>query len=122
MSLRRPSKIHKRAPRLATADTRAIRRDAKVALPFYSSPEWRALMKALIAKRGRRCEKTACRRACDSDGHAVRIFGDHIIELRDGGAPLDPDNVMLLCGACHARKTADARAIRAGSAPDEPVA
>jgi 5-methylcytosine-specific restriction enzyme A len=38
----------------------------------------------------------------------VRIFGDHIIELKDGGAPLDPSNIMLLCPTCHARKTAKA--------------
>lgn len=116
------NKIRKLAPRLAVTDTRAIKREAKVALPFYASPEWRGLMKTLIAERGRRCERVECRRSHDQNGHAVRIYGDHIVELRDNGAPLDPANIMLLCAVCHANKTANARAVRAGSMPDEPVA
>lgn len=116
------SKLRKQPPRLAVADTRAIKREAKAALPFYLSPEWRALMKSIIKARGRRCERPECRRSHDADGKAVRIFGDHIIELRDNGAPLDPTNIMLLCGTCHANKTVAARVARAGSSPDEPVA
>jgi hypothetical protein len=54
--------------------------------------------------------------------HSLPVFGDHIIELRDNGAPLDPANVMLLCGASHANKTDATCAARAGSVPDEPVA
>jgi 5-methylcytosine-specific restriction endonuclease McrA len=68
------------------------------------SAEWRALVRSIIAKRGRRCERC---------GSSKRIFGDHIEELRDGGAALDPANVELLCGSCHTAKTAAARAARA---------
>lgn len=71
---------------------------------IYLSPEWRGLMSRLLAQRGRRCE--ACGRT------ACRIFGDHIHELKDGGALLAPDNVRLLCGSCHSTKTARVRAIR----------
>jgi 5-methylcytosine-specific restriction protein A len=28
----------------------------------------------------------------------MRLFGDHIVELRDGGAPLDKRNLTLRCG------------------------
>ncbi|XPS83916.1 HNH endonuclease domain protein [Desulfosarcina variabilis str. Montpellier] len=31
---------------------------------------------------------------------------DHIVELKDGGAPLSEDNVQSLCRSCHQRKTA----------------
>ena len=31
----------------------------------------------------------------------MRVFGDHVVELQDGGAPLDKTNVMLRCGLCH---------------------
>lgn len=62
------------------------------------------MMATIIAERGRRCE------ACGRSG--TRIFGDHIIELRDGGAPLDPSNIRCLCGSCHTRKTVAARADR----------
>ena len=88
-----------------------VRPAPKVADPFYSA-EWRALVEAIIATRGRRCEDPTHDAALPRDG--IRIFGDHIRELRDGGAPLDPANVMLRCGACHARKTVTARAQRYG--------
>ena len=73
---------------------------AKRALPFYLKPEWRSLMHRLIFERGRQCEN------CGASG--CRIYGDHIIELQDGGAELDPSNVKLLCATCHGRKTATA--------------
>jgi hypothetical protein len=41
--------------------------------------------------------------------HATYLEADHIVELKDGGAPLDPANVLLLCRPCHARKTNQAR-------------
>lgn len=78
----------------------------KVVTPFYRSPEWRALMASIIAERGRRCED------CGRTG--CRIFGDHVIELSDGGAALDRRNVRLRCGSCHTAKTAAARAARRG--------
>jgi hypothetical protein len=88
----------------------------KRADPIYLSPEWRNLRDRLVEERGRRCEK--CGKTHEDDGTPVRLIGDHIKEIRDGGAPLDPANVQLLCtrlggdgadgaGACHARKTAE---------------
>src|SRR5216683_2297763 len=84
-------KMKSLAPRLKSADTRRVKPPpAKVPDPFYSSPEWRALVAAVIAERGRSCER------CGAE--PSRIFGDHIVEMKDGGAPLDKRNVMLLCG------------------------
>ena len=77
----------------------------KQAEPFYLSTDWRSLMARIIAKRGRRCEE------CGATGG--RIYGDHIIERRDGGADLDPTNIMLRCHGCHERKTAKERGKRA---------
>jgi len=82
----------------------------KQAEPFYLSPEWKALMRHLIKVRGRRCEDTEHDATKPREG--VRIFGDHIIEIKDGGAKLDPLNILLRCGGCHGRKTAQARADR----------
>lgn len=92
------------APKIATLDTRSAQPAPHKADPFYLSPAWRALMARLIEERGRQCQECG-RTRC-------RIFGDHVRELKDGGAPLDPDNVRLLCGSCHTRKTVDARARR----------
>jgi 5-methylcytosine-specific restriction protein A len=97
-------------PRIATRDTRAVKLPPKQADPFYLTPEWRALVARLIAQRGRRCER--CGKTTDASGKPVRLFADHIIELRDGGAALDPRNLQLLDGACHTAKTMAERARR----------
>ncbi len=89
---------------LRCIDARTVKPPAKKADAFYLSSEWRALMARLIKARGRRCEQ------CGRTG--TRIYGDHVIELQDGGAPLDDDNVMLLCGSCHTEKTTAVRAKR----------
>jgi len=83
----------------------------KRADPFYLSKEWKALIAKLIRQRGRRCEDTEHDPSKPRDG--VRIFGDHVQEIKDGGALLDPVNIMLRCSFCHARKTASAAFDRA---------
>lgn len=91
-------------PRVRSLDQRTARPPPKTAAPIYLSPEWRTLIAEIIDERGRRCEECG-RRDC-------RIFGDHIVELQDGGATLDKLNVRLVCGSCHSMKTAASRAIR----------
>jgi hypothetical protein len=94
-----------RAPdRLAVAPS-LVAHAPKVALPFYYSPAWRALVAAIKRARGAWCEK------CGAGG---RLYADHIVEIRDGGALLDESNVQLLCHGCHQRKTARAKAARSG--------
>ena len=78
----------------------------KLADEFYRSPEWRRLVREIKAERGAWCQR------CGS-GH--RIIGDHIKELKDGGARLERSNVELLCQSCHNKKTAAARATRLGA-------
>lgn len=104
------AKLRMIAPTLRTMDTRTVRPPVKTADAFYVSAEWRKLMSSLIATRGRICED----KHCDGRTHkpGMRVFGDHIVELQDGGAPLDPANVLLRCGASHTKKTAAARAQR----------
>lgn len=79
----------------------------KQADPLYVSPEWRALVRAIKAERGAWCEDCGSRH---------RVAGDHVIEVKDGGAPLDKGNIRLRCQACHNRKTAAEQAKRAGVA------
>lgn len=95
--------------KLAPPRRQKLRPSPKVAASFYTSPEWKALRDEIIKERGRRCEDPAHDPLLPRDG---LIFGDHIVELNDGGAPLDKRNVMLRCGSCHTRKTAEARAKR----------
>src|SRR4051812_36510820 len=83
----------------------------KQADPFYTSAEWKALMRQIIKARGRRCEDDRHDMANAREG--IRLYGDHVIEIKDGGARLDPSNVLLRCAPCHGRKTAEARVARA---------
>ena len=97
------------SPRVATSDRRTALPAIKTVMPFYQSPEWRGLMDRIIALRGRKCEDPLCK----TPGRAgMRLFGDHVHELKDGGAPLDEANIMLRCGSCHTRKTLEERAKR----------
>jgi 5-methylcytosine-specific restriction enzyme A len=82
----------------------------KKADPFYLSPEWKALMRDIIKQRGRRCEDEQHDPSKPREG--MRVYGDHVIEIKDGGALLDPNNILCRCGPCHGRKTAAARADR----------
>jgi len=97
-------------PSLRTVDVRAAAPAPKRADPFYESPEWRAFVAQLVEKRGRICEDPKCDGRTHRPG--MRVFADHLIELEDGGAPLDERNVMLRCGASHSKKTAEERAKR----------
>jgi len=101
-------KIRTLGPRIRTLDARRVRPAPKRADPFYLTPEWRNLIDDIVRERGRRCEDPECR----TPDRATRIFGDHIVELRDGGAPLDRTNILLRCGTCHTRKTLRERARR----------
>ena len=93
-------------PRVEMASQRLQPRP-KTAAPVYGSPEWRSLIANIIRERGRRCEDPRCTTPNRAAGE--RLYGDHIHELSDGGALLDPFNIQLLCALCHGRKTAAER-------------
>lgn len=86
----------------------AVRYPPKVAAPFYLSPEWRRLASSVKAERGYACEE------CGRDMRAAprALHADHVIEVKDGGAALDRNNIMLRCQPCHNRKTAKVAARR----------
>ncbi|MDP3550621.1 MAG: HNH endonuclease [Novosphingobium sp.] len=96
--MRRPARIAARPPRVAAR--------AKKVLPIYQSPEWKALVRQVIKARGRKCE--------DCGTGVGRIYADHVRELKDGGAALDPMNVRLRCATCHGIKTEAVRRERVG--------
>lgn len=104
MSSRKKAVLTCMRPLVGVLDTSIAKEPPKRADGFYTSPEWRALMKSIKSKRPNCCV------VCGRTG--TRLFGDHIQELKDGGAPLDENNVQLLCGKHHTEKTARARAAR----------
>ena len=100
--------------KLRPSTTVKVRVPEKKAESFYLSSEWRTLMDQIIKQRfgdreHARCEDPDCRM---KNRIGIRIFGDHIIERKDGGAALDPRNVLCRCGSCHTRKTGEQRAER----------
>lgn len=97
-------------PRVSPVRTYSVAPMPKTADPFYLSADWRKLVEDRIKQRGSRCEDPA---HDPTKPRQCRVVGDHIREIRDGGARLDPANVMLRCWPCHTRKTAGARAARA---------
>ena len=100
------------APRLATLDTRKVRMPEKTADPIYHTAEYQAWREEVIARAGRRCEEVVNGKRCWKAEPHNRMFADHVIELRDGGAPFDPSNGRCLCGAHHTLKTIKAREAR----------
>lgn len=93
-------------PRVATLDTSIAKQPPKVAAPIYGTPEYAEWRRVVIARAHGHCQSRGCIRS------GVRLFADHIVELKDGGAPFDPRNGQALCGSCHTTKTARARAER----------
>ena len=66
---------------------------------FYLSPAWRRFRDAYISRHPL-CEH------CQGQGRDVPAFiVDHVIELKDAGAPYDAANVQALCRHCHNVKT-----------------
>lgn len=92
-------------PSITARDPRTVKAPPKTAEPFYYSAEW-----IRLRDQERAAAKGICRRpGCGKRGFIV----DHIVEIKDGGAKLDPANVELLCSPHHGAKTAAARAKRA---------
>ena len=98
-------------PRVGLADLRTAALPPKVADRLYTSPAWIALRDRVRREAGGRCQAPGCGRA------ERRMFVDHIVELKDGGAPLERTNVWLLCASHHSLKTASERAKRTARRP-----
>lgn len=98
-----PSKLRCLQPSLASIDTRIARTDKQVDA-VYDTPEHRAWSRTILRR---------ARGICQSCGRTgTRLFADHIVEIKDGGAPTDLSNGQALCGSCHSTKTAAERARR----------
>lgn len=106
-----PSKLRFLSSRLPILDTRTARLEPKRADPDLLTPEHRAWRQAVMHRAGWRCEAVDGGYRC-TNRHPMRMFADHVVERKDGGAALDPANGQCLCGTHHALKTQRARAER----------
>jgi 5-methylcytosine-specific restriction protein A len=82
----------------------------KVGPEHYQTPEHRAWRRAVLKRAGHRCEAIALDgQRCTSAAPAHRLFADHVVEIADGGDPLDTFNGECLCSSHHLSKTARER-------------
>ena len=98
-------------PRVGLANLRTAALPSKVADRFYSSPAWIALRDRVRREAAGRCQMPGCGRI------ERRMIVDHIVELKDGGAPLDRSNTRLTCRSHHNKKTIAERARRTTRRP-----
>lgn len=91
-------------PSVQSLDMRTVRPSPKpqgtLRPGFYGTRAWKDMRDRVQRETGMQCEK--CRL------QVSRMIVDHIVEMRDGGAPLDRSNLMGLCYSCHAIKTRQA--------------
>ena len=95
--------------RVATLDTAIARPEPKRVDPIYKTPEYESWRAEVIGRAHGRCQDPRCQHP---GRRGMRLFADHVVELKDGGAPFDPSNGLARCGSCHSRKTAEERAKR----------
>ena len=89
------SKLRPAAPLLRIAPTDGGRNAS-----YYQAAEHKAWAAAVKQRDGWRCVRCGGRK---------RLTADHVVEIEDGGAPLDLLNGQTLCQACHNAKTAAGR-------------
>ena len=72
--------------------------------PYYRGPEHKDWSRQVIANAQGCCQR------CNKTG--LVLIADHIVEINDGGSPLDLDNGQALCLGCHNIKTGEEKAKR----------
>jgi hypothetical protein len=92
-------------------DMRAAQPIAKKADPELQTPEHRAWRQQVLRAADFRCQAVDNGKRCHIRA-PERLFADHIVERKDGGAKLDPRNGQCLCSSHHVAKTAAERAKR----------
>jgi 5-methylcytosine-specific restriction protein A len=66
---------------------------------FYNTQRWKKL-RAFYRKRHPLCEE------CQKEGRVTpSVIVDHVNPIKEGGSPLDWDNLQALCWSCHSKKT-----------------
>lgn len=82
----------------AAREYNQISRD-KEAQRFYESPAWKRLRHIKLSR------QPLCEQCIKENRLTKADMVDHIVEIRDGGSPLDIDNLQSLCRSCHAVKS-----------------
>lgn len=98
--------------RVKTLDTRKAKPLPKETDSHYGTAEHKVWRKAVLDRAGWRCEEVVDGRRCENRHPTSVMYSDHIIEIKDRGAKLDPANGKCRCASHHVKKTLDERAKR----------
>lgn len=96
------AKVPSVSSRIVAIDTRSAVPPPKTAEPIYTTREYAEWRRIVISRAHGCCQDPSCKYP---NRHGIRLFADHVIELKDGGAPFDPSNGLARCGSCHTIKT-----------------
>jgi 5-methylcytosine-specific restriction protein A len=100
----RPRRLPALPPRLTPTATSRVRPPPKEAPAELLTREYRAWRAEVMRRAGYRCEWVDGGLRCTKAAPRHRMFADHVVERRDGGALLDPRNGQCLCGQHHSIK------------------
>jgi len=106
------AKVPSIASRIIALDTLSARSPLKTAEPIYTTREYAEWRRIVISRAHGRCQDPSCKHP---NRYGIRLFADHVIELKDGGAPFDPSNGLARCGSCHTIKTVAERSKRSAA-------
>lgn len=101
--------IRMQRPMVRPANLSIARTSPKRADDLYSSPEYVAWAAAVKRRDGYRCVDPDCK-ARHYPGQ--KVYADHIVEVKDGGAKFDIANGITRCASSHTLKTNRERARR----------
>ena len=105
-------KLRTLAPLVRTLNTSTTKLSPRRIDPVYSTPEFQRWRAHVVARAGGQCEAIDNGYRCSKARPDHRVYADHIIELRDGGAPFDLNNGRCLCASHHELKTIAVRTKR----------
>ena len=112
------AKVPSIASRIMAIDTRSAAPPPKAAAPIYTTRQYAEWRRIVIARARGHCQDPLCKYP---NRTGIRLFADHVVELKDGGAPFDPSNGLARCGSCHTIKTVAERSRRCAArcAPED---
>lgn len=85
----------------------AVSRDKETYDNVYNTTRWKNLRVEVLKR-----DRGLCVRCFANNRIEKGTVCDHIIEISDGGAIWDINNLQLLCQSCHNKKTAEQAKLR----------
>ena len=102
-------KLRTLPPLVRTTNTATTPLPPKVKDHAYTTPQYRVWRAQVVARAGGRCEAVDHGHRCSRAEPEHRMYADHIVEIKDGGAVHDSTNGQCLCYSHHTIKSIEVR-------------